>query len=239
MYNIYFFILIAESNQSSNAFIYLVLFAGIVGTVTVVMLVAAPLKFINLFKRHRMNYNTTEPTPIETTGHYDEINPYHEIPDNEVLSDIRTMLYYSTPKEANLLHHARSLDNIQSEVSDNISSIPKYMSLPNLSENKFISASYVNMQNVDYLKTKRYERLMYLRSTCSGGYCHPYHRLIAADRSGNCNLRPYHVMRHDIRTEEETNVKNNDEVTNENSSNHSATHENDLIHTTTVKVLNV
>lgn len=180
---------IVEPDQPVEVFIHMVLFAGLGSTVCVVLMIITLV--ILLTKRSRTSFTPNETGDTEMTGHYDEINPYHEIQDHLVLNENP---YYINPDELNNLRQTWSLQDIQVKDDVNITNLPKYLSLPNLTDyNSF--PQYINTNFVHNQQSIRKTRTISKRLRTGSGYMHRYQSLKPSTLNRSGYLHPYTVLK--------------------------------------------
>lgn len=172
-----------------------------------IIIVAFISVVIFISRNGRKKYRVVEATTTDATGHYDEINPYDEIPEEQLeqLEGIREP-YYSTPIDFVKLKRTHSLPYIKPNRISDEHIVPeikypngspkmhKYLSLPNLCNKDMMKAPYTELNM--FKEVRHYNQLKHRSHQPTGsGYLHPYNRLLRPGIIGSGYLHPYSALK--------------------------------------------
>lgn len=203
-----FYIADAETNHKSTKIFSLIVIAIIVlGLLIIIVAFISVVIFIS--RNNRKKYRIVEATNADATGHYDEINPYDEIPEEQLEQLERIpQPYYSTPLDVVKLKRTHSLPYIKPNRIRDEHIVPeirypnrspkmhKYLSLPNLCNKDIMKAPYTELNVLK--EVRHYNQLKHHSHHPTGsGYLHPYNRLLRPGIIGSGYLHPYSVLKKD------------------------------------------
>ncbi|CAG2212907.1 unnamed protein product [Mytilus edulis] len=206
-------------HQSTKSFSLIVIAIIVLGLLIIIVAFISVVIFIS--RNGRKKYRVVEATTTDATGHYDEINPYDEIPEEQLeqLERIREP-YYSTPLDVVKLKRTHSLPYIKPNRIRDEHIVPeirypngspkmhKYLSLPNLCNKDIMKAPYTELNVLK--EVRHYNQLKHHSHHPTGsGYLHPYNRLLRPGIIGSGYLHPYTALKknsENIRTSFDSNI---------------------------------
>ncbi|VDH92124.1 Hypothetical predicted protein [Mytilus galloprovincialis] len=195
----------AETPQPTEIFSFILIVIIVLGLLIIIVALISVVIFIS--RNGRKKYRVVEATTTDATGHYDEINPYDEIPEEQLqqLERIREP-YYSTSLDVVKLKRTHSLPYIKPNTIKDAHIVPeirypngspkmhKYLSLPNLYNKYIMKAPYTELNVLK--EVRHYNQLKHRSHQPTGsGYLHPYNRLLRPGIIGSGYLHPYTALK--------------------------------------------
>ncbi|VDI76421.1 Hypothetical predicted protein [Mytilus galloprovincialis] len=191
--------------KSTEIFSSIVIAIIVLGLLIIIVAIISVVIFIS--RNNKKKYRIVEATNADATGHYDEINPYDEIPEEQLeqLERIREP-YYSMPLDVVKLKRTHSLPYIKPNRTRDAHTVPeirypngspkmhKYLSLPNLCNKDVMKAPYTELNVLK--EVRHYNKLKHRSHQPTGsGYLHPYNRLLRPGIIGSGYLHPYSALK--------------------------------------------